>query len=570
MSDSSAYILQFINRRNASWSRSLAARCALRLLPLFQAQNILIRDSVNESNDLVKIFRSLIVSYSVSLGPVNDVSRGAANAATSSLKEITERNSSSIPLLVIYFASRAAGRSDTKGDFQKIISLISSMDDAEIKNDIFREMNNDIAFLENTNSVKAKSKALMEEPLWLSKNSPDWFDRELSRFFSTEIVKNFYFLPWLNLYLSFAKIKNNGCSGQFIELIAFQPDIWWRRSAALVNRDIERLLNTSEDALPLIEIDIKEVISLSPEPSPAPARFIIDNDSIQTMPLPNDGDMAAAQDFLDELRRKAQRLLNRLQLSNAEPQVRDAVTDLLDALPPHAAELRPRIVLSRATGVEACAGAFASSRGELELFEGAVAQVYDVAATSRLLLACFPLVLEIEAAAAQLLITPANAAAVADHLDDIRAKAAESPVVGDSANAALDEQAGSTAKLAQQPEGHAKQTARYALTIRNFLTPVVRFAVAAGFEATTEATGVGKEIWAKAKPKLIESAADGLGAMGKPVVVSGVAALVAGVAGPVAGLAALAAGFGKIDQFMKLAEKYLLTKYGQKPDDGPR
>jgi hypothetical protein len=409
---------------------------------------------------------------------------------------------------------------------------------------------------------------LMREPLW--PEVPVWLRKRWIDVRYDKDLQTAGFSVWFEWYEKLAAFDGSAPTDYFgpelSEYVALQPDEWWERGAKAVNADIAAWLENGipdRRPPPQLAADITTAAENPPQQTAAPTRFVIANDNIQAAPLPDDGDRDAAQDFLDELRRKVQRLLDQIRLNNnPNPQVRDAVTDLLDALPPAAADLRPRIVLSRAAGVEACAGAFANTRGELELFEGAVAQVYDVAVTSRLLLGCFPEVLEIEAAAAQLFINETNAADVARHLDEIRAKAAESTVVGDSANAALNKQAEFTARQQQQPEGYAKQAARYALTVRNFLTPVARFAVAAGFEATTEATGVGKEVWAKAKPKLIEGAADGLGSMGKPAMVSGVAALVGAVAGPVAGVAALAAGYGKIDQFMKLAEKYLLTKYG--------
>jgi hypothetical protein len=550
-------------------AQAIATRAALRVIPLVWNDSFKGRESKTGGKLLFSLFRAIFISFvSTNLNNVDKTKKAAQSAAYAvrSNASISEIRAAADAAVAAHAVAKAA---DAAAAHAYILdTAAAAIAAAAAASAAWESVEEDCRWIERDSKVAN----CMSQPLWLQ--APSWLYKRWIILKNNKNLPAVNFSAWFEWYERLTALDGGESIDYFgpeLSLyIALQPDIWWERGAEAVNADIVAWVKNPALVIPnwhpppqQLAADISTAAENPPQQTAAPARFVIADDNIQATPLPDDGDRDAAQDFLDELRRKAQRLLDQIRLNNnPNPQVRDAVTDLLDALPPAAADLRPRIVLSRVAGVEACAGAFANTRGELELFEGAVAQVYDVAATSRLLLGCFPEVLEIEAAAAQLFINDTNAADIARHLDEIRAKAAESTVVGDSANAALNEQAEFTAKQRQQPEGYAGQAARYALTVRNFLTPVARFAVAAGFEATTEATGVGKEVWAKAKPKLIEGAADGLGSMGKPAVVAGVAALVGAVAGPVAGVAALVAGYGKIDQFMKLAEKYLLTKYG--------
>eukprot|EP00752_Nemacystus_decipiens_P000584 g584.t1 len=414
---------------------------------------------------------------------------------------------------------------------------------------------------------------LIDQPLWLDDvrgddrykaNLPPWVRSAFDEFVGSDGAKRHGFAPWIAWYRALIPNRAGAAPhdhfGEALTLrIAGQPKEWWARPPEDVNADIAAWLEerpSDPEPDPEFGEDLETALANLPAQTPAAYRFRWRDDRITAEPPdPSPGDSAVAQDLLDEARRKAEALCARLERSNADPYARQSVRGLLDSLPGAAGEVRAGLLLSRARSVLAVADAYAGPDEERELFPGAIAQILDLSETVRDLQGCFPEIRDIEGERMALAIDPAEVDAIGGHLDTIVAQAvADDAVVDESAKEAL-ETISDNADQDAPREVKQRLVADRLLVVRNFLSPLFRFALASSF--ATEARGVTREVWEKARPKLIEGAADGLGSMGRPVVVVGVSALVWGLLGPVAGLATAAAGFGKIDQLVKLLHKRL-------------
>ena len=319
---------------------------------------------------------------------------------------------------------------------------------------------------------------------------------------------------------------------------------------------------------PDIEQDIETALENLPAQTPAAYRFRWQDERIKADPPdPSPGDSAVAQDLLDETRRKADALSERLQGSNADPHVARSVNGLLDVLPAAVGDLRPGLFLSRTRSIEADAAAYGEPDAERELFPGAVAQILDLSETARDLQGCFPEIRNIEGERLALNINPDDVDAVQRHVESIVEKAlAEGTVVDDSAKEALRT---ITAGADQDDASQDKQrlVGDRVLVVRNFLSPLFRLEIAS--KLASEITDVTRETWEKARPKFIDGLADGIGSTGRHLGIVGVSTLVGAILGPTAGLTMMAAGFGRIGKLINLLQKRLQKDQPDAdPDDG--
>ncbi|WP_394688337.1 hypothetical protein [Hoeflea sp.] len=325
----------------------------------------------------------------------------------------------------------------------------------------------------------------------------------------------------------------------------------YARNAWLLKR-FDEVLETDE-----FLHDSSEILENLEPQAPAAFRFEWSDEKIFAQPPGTfSPDSETAQDLLDDARRKALSLAERLERSNAEKRVRDSLEGLIAVLADRVPDLRPGLLRSRSRSIEADAMAYAAPSDERELFPDAVAALTDLSETLRDLQGCFPQLREIEAEVMALDIDPAKANEVKAHLDEIVDAVSEHEnVVDQSAVYALQTMEGIASEDAS-PAVKQKRIAEYALVVRNFMSPLARFALDNAFsKAVTQAT---EEIWAKARPKVIDGVADGMGSMARPATIIAIAYLVHLIINPAAGIATAVAGFGKIDRLLKLVEKWLV------------
>lgn len=314
---------------------------------------------------------------------------------------------------------------------------------------------------------------------------------------------------------------------------------------------------TSEDGEAKLAHAVDEALHNVEAQAPAAYRFRWQGNRLEAAP-PVDiaSDPEGAGILLDETRRKAESLAERLERSNADKRVLTSVQGLISILPSNVADLRPALLRSRVRSVEADAQAYSSPGDEEQfLYPDALAALIDLSETARDLQGYFPSLRELEAEITALAIEPSEVEAVKARLDEIVDEAAGHPeVVGPSAVEALR----TMEALANEPAPPAvrqKRIADYALVVRNSISSVARVALDNAF--TREAKQLASDIYDKARAKVVDGIADGAGAMARPATIIAIAALIGGVFGPVAGVAAAAAGFGKVDRLLKLADKWL-------------
>ncbi|WP_417676758.1 hypothetical protein [Roseibium sp.] len=307
--------------------------------------------------------------------------------------------------------------------------------------------------------------------------------------------------------------------------------------------------------------DVSEAVENLEPQFPAAFRFGWRANKIEAAP-PADvsSDPESAQIYLDEARRKAQMLAERLLRSNAERRVVDSVNGLFDVLTENIKDLRPQLVRSRARSVEADAQAYSKPQDEeRELFPDAVAALIDLSETVKDLQGCYPQLRNLEAEITALDLDPSRVNEVKDKLDEIVEAASEQEQVLDQSAIYALHTMEALAGESASPDVKQKRVAEYALVVRNFISPVARFALDNVF--AREAKRLSSEIYMKARPKIVDGVVDGVGSMARPATILLIAGLVGMIGGPTAGIATAAVGFGKVDRLLKLAEKLLKTKF---------
>lgn len=290
--------------------------------------------------------------------------------------------------------------------------------------------------------------------------------------------------------------------------------------------------------------------------TPASFRFGWESDKIVTLSPENQtSDSAFANDMFEELKRKSNTLLENLEQKNADQRAILSIKGLLDVLPDDISDLRPGLLRSRTRSLEADAIAYSEPKGELELFPGAVAIILDAVETSRDLQGCYPQIRDIEAEIVAIGIEPDKTQQVADDLDKISEAISTYEEISDQDSLKAINTVRSIADENAPANVRQKRVAEYALVVRNFLSMLVRVGIDNAF--TRASKKFSSDAWEKARPRVVDGVADGIGSMAKPATIVSVAALIGVIFGPIAGVAAAAAGFGKIDRLMQLAHEWL-------------
>lgn len=578
---------RWLRTKPAEWGQVIACRAALRVVPLVETaldgRDLLQLDA---SESVLYSFRAVFISWATRKYPAFQM-RPTADAAVA--VEATVKASSKAASYAANSAVNAAYAASATTSYATNVGAIDAAANAAAyavayaaeaagiyaattgvagaafaEGQVWSAVSMDAERLESNLDGR-----LINQPLWLSDvreddryraNIPPWVRAALDGLADSDFASQHGFDPWIAWYRSIIpNIIGAAPGNHFGETLTFkivgQPNEWWERSASAVNADILEWLKERQSD-PEFGEDLKTALENLPAQTPAAYRFHWkDNRIVAAPPDPSPGNSAVAQDLLDETRRKAGTLSESLRRSNADPHVQRTVSGLLDALPTTVSELRPGLLLSRARSVEAVAAAYAGPDDERELFPGAIAQILDLSETVRDLQGCLPEIREIEAERMALEIDPTKVDQIAQHVDDIIEKAVvDETIVDNSAKDALRTIA-DNADEGASPQVKQRLVADRVLVVRNFLSPIYRFALAS--KLANEVTDVRREAWEKARPKFIDGAADGLGSMGRPIAVIGVSSLVALLFGPTAGLAAMLAGFGKIDQLVKLLQKRL-------------
>ncbi|MDP3407928.1 hypothetical protein [Bosea sp. (in: a-proteobacteria)] len=360
------------------------------------------------------------------------------------------------------------------------------------------------------------------------------------------------------------------------EQILVEAMLWpqeeWDKGALHINRRIAGLIEAARAKIPkppeaLSEDEVNAIVVQRP----AAHVFVEQGGSIVARPLPSTpADAATAAALQAEVLAKAKALRERLAQRGAELRPVESLDRLIEVLdcPPDA--INVGLLLSRRRSIEADRKAYDSEEGRDLLFPGALAAIEDVAESTADLLAAFPAARQIEAGrvALDLVADPARRREVADSLDAIAAQADEAPFVDDTAQAALHAYDAALAEerdvdvvaavLADRALDTANFVRRLAASARDGSTPAVNAIVRGVRTAAAEAGGLGADSWAavrKGFPKGLEKGSESAGKILPPVLLLLLLAMISKELALLAGAAqGLKSLSGLVDRLTKASE----------------
>jgi hypothetical protein len=358
--------------------RVIAARVALRALPLVGGSAAAKLDAPLRSDVFSRSVRFLIISFVAAEGYVNDFIIQAADAACRRYFSLSADNS----VIQAYTSANYAALSSYINDGAFIAAAAAAAAAFADPVSVWGAVEADCRQFDAGKSAAE----VMRLPIWHGE-APDWARAAWRDVAESQELLDAGFAPWLRWYEAAAAFDAPSTQNYFgpalSHKIALQSNDWWERGAETVNADIAEWL------APLKADEMRQ--------SPAARRFGAVDGCIDLLPAdPQPLNPKTAETLLAELRDKAAQLRGRLQGNNAvDPRAGQALNSLLTALPQQAGELEPGLLLSRSRSVETLLRAFTEGN-EAELFPGAVAEIADVVESLSDLKACYPEIREIE------------------------------------------------------------------------------------------------------------------------------------------------------------------------------
>lgn len=565
----------------ADWARVIAARAVLRILP--RTCRLLENQPLQKKGVHFSALRAIFISWAARMEPAQDMKIAPVAVGVAAAAYVAAAADAAV------FAASAASAADAPVAAAYAAAYAAVADDADAA--IWQSVSRDAAWLVRTGGTQRASRAsvLIRQPLWLSANGhasgdmPPAPQNAWIKFRNSAFARNEGFAPWIAWYEALLPadpkaVPRNYFGSEITLRIARQPDAWWRRPSAEINADIAGWLAERDKAPPPppapdnptpqeIQDDIASVLTPPLVQGAASKIFAISPDSqkIEAYPLvldPQEVNQPRTQTLLKATRHKAHICHERLEGSNADPQIRQFIASILAALPEQVADLDAGALWAGMISVDARAKAYLAAGAQAELPPDAIATLLDLAETGRGLCSCFKEIHELEQNLIKYNLASVDQKAVHEKLDAIASVATDEKyqeVVGETARDALNEAKTKSSEPIEESVDK-KLLADRIQKISNFLTVVGRWA----WDHALSTGNLTKEIWEKSRPKFIDSVADGVGGAGRALVVLPLAGLAAALIDPVVGAGVILAGFGRVEIFLKLAEKYLNAKVNEK------
>lgn len=563
--DDASDVYALLSDKPVAWSRLIAARAALRVLPA------LLRPFHARAPQLWMLgFRACFIPWAGGKFPAHDLDQAlywasrSAYTGTRSLyhwEDVVDLNASAASC-ALASAEFAAGpstgpidQSEPRWDSQyssyikgaiariaadSVARAAKAIVDPSHREEYWLAVEMDLNWLiDRGNAVLTTS--FSAQPLWNYRSEPRWVLDRWQEFIRNKVAIDDGYGPWIDWYNG-VQTGADPFGPDLTLRIAQQPDGWWNRPAAEVNADIAAWLKQRYQAATDAAADksdiLEKLFDKIPSQGPGPYRYATRNDRIYVLPPMNvDDPQGFAEDYRAEAREKAEELLERLNRSNADPQAARAVSRLLETLRPTLSGIRPALLDSRTLSVTAIADAFDNPRDEPELFAGAIAQLRDLGLTARRLCLCFPELRDIEADAMAFGLQPENVPTVLAATAHIAQAAKQSPLLEAETVVALDTVQEEAAQPAPEPV-QRKRAAMAAQNVRNLLIEVISAVRRTGVATGGATWRVAKDTVETARPLLVQGSAYAL--------VVAAADLAGEVLGPMYQLAMLAGGFKEI------------------------
>lgn len=257
----------FLRDKPVGWSRLLAARAALRVLP------VVVAPGMPEAYWL-PMFRACFMAWAAGRFPQHDMTEAVRLAADSAARSAARSATRSAALLAALSAADSASRSadrtiaDSNVRAASRAAARSSVTSAtrigarspyDARSDAWRALNMDLLWLIN-NANEKPAEDLIGEPLW-QEHLPRWVENRWEKVaYNIKVSKNLYGLwfGWYHSILSHGAVSSNLFYHEDIALrISGQSEEWWSRPAAAVNADIAKWL---------VEGEVESVVIPEPEP----------------------------------------------------------------------------------------------------------------------------------------------------------------------------------------------------------------------------------------------------------------------------------------------------------------
>ncbi len=548
---------KFLADKPAQWSHIIAARAALRVLPIALTH-------LPEKHWLL-IFRACFISWAVSKFPAPNMLAAAESIGSADLTAFPAVRS--VAISAALYAARSASASTAVLASRYAVRAVTDSVAASIIRSATRDDSVQAVFRTPQPEGWAWTLATVDAAELMERIAPRSLTELMllplwGEVFPSLIVRRWEALaqnkagskyaPWIDWYQ--ALLAGDGPSADYFSpdltlRIAQQPDKWWDRPAEAVNADIAAWLaegrNKQNDAL-INKVDEMQQQLIQ---RPAAASFGWTDGRLSAdppAPLPAG---SLAQDFLDETRQKAMELRERLAMTNVPQHVRKSLDGVIAILPEQVSDLRPGVLRSRARSLHATAAAYAGQFKDGELAVDAVAMVFDLSGGLRDLEGCFPELRDIEKEIAALNLKPKDVAAVQQHLEAINGVVSESPVVADSAKTVM--AVGTETMKADAPAEIVEvRTAEQALVARNLVNVALQGSIQ---QILSRVPGTVGRVYDETEKTVLH--------LIRPVGTVGASYLIGSLVNPVAGLATFAlAEYEKLPgiiSFIKEARKML-------------
>lgn len=562
------------------WSIVLAARAALRVLPLAWTASQFWNDGRTEmsrSAFLLTLFRTVATPLAAAISPTIGMKvlsaayaaagdgRTAARAgtlATAVARVADAANAAAAAATYIRSADFAAAAAEDAA-FAAEAAVGGSADAYGAVRAVFA---NDVTHLE----AGATPAVLSHHYLW-DGAALDWAQSAWTATKSDLLARNENWQVWTEWYDALLAGREPKSEALAIARVSLPPEVWAQEPAAVNQAILD--LRKKPPPKALTESVAKDVTSAAfteaTRQRDSAFRFDYRDGKI--------GVVAGRADVIDaemasalhgELLEKARALLAKLTNNQADARAKASCERFIAALGKGFADVNPGILLARARSIEADAKAFGAKAGREKLLPEIIALMEDVHGSAGDLIACYPQARKIEAERIALELTRdwRKLAQVQTSIAEIETLADNSPAALDEARAALHEFDADVAEARDLNALHGV-VADQLLVVRNFAAATVRAVGAQGTpEATSAVTRMRKElgeIGGRSWEHFKENLPQGVGDLGRilPLVI-----LCYLMAGPIYGLA----GFTGIKGIESLASAIAKLRKSDKLPKEPK
>jgi len=263
---------QWLADKPIEWAQALAARSALRVLPLVGRFLDLSAEQFSTEKKLeltLAVFRAGFISWAASKDPANNMTNAAAAAtragfgASAAAYAVASARAADAAAASAYAASAAAeARSSGATSARAADAASGAASVAAVY--VWQSVSGDSSWLMNHqdgNAPASQVRLLMAQPLWLADvrgytnykaNIPPWVRKPLDRMADDPTLAEAGFGHWIAWYRKIIPHRRDGKPeshfGEELDIsIATQPDEWWNRDPTEVNADIARWLDERQE-----------------------------------------------------------------------------------------------------------------------------------------------------------------------------------------------------------------------------------------------------------------------------------------------------------------------------------